>query len=116
MLIIMIVAVTRAQALLIVVGNPQTLSLDPMWRAWLNYVYQKGGWRGKEISWNPAESLAQDGYDEKMRQDAEVEAEQMIERIRSQIMSTDAWAIWENETSDDEDDNTGIEFAGRETY
>lgn len=87
-----------------------------MWRAWLNYVYQKGGWRGKEISWNPEERIKSGGYDEKTRSEAEAEAEKMIQRIRAQIMSNDSWAMWENEASDEEEDNTGIEYRGRETY
>ncbi|KAJ8688713.1 hypothetical protein PTI98_013472 [Pleurotus ostreatus] len=47
------VAVTRAQALLIVVGDPGVLSLDPLWHAFMNYVYLNGGWRGPEPSWDP---------------------------------------------------------------
>ncbi|KAJ7931318.1 hypothetical protein B0H13DRAFT_1858158 [Mycena leptocephala] len=38
------VAVTRAQALLIVIGDPDVLSLDPLWRSFLNYIYTNGGW------------------------------------------------------------------------
>lgn len=114
---ISLVAVTRAQALLIVIGNPQTLSLDPMWRGWLNYVYQRGGWRGKEISWDPEEALEDGGYDEKTRTRAEAEAEEMIQRIRSQIMSNDAWALWQASSGDDEDEDdnaAAVEYAGRE--
>ena len=107
-------AVTRAKALLIVVGNPQTLSLDPMWRAWLNFVHQRGGWTGKEISWNPNEDVnAEGGYDEQTRSKAAVEADEMIQRIRAQIMNTDAWAIWEAEINA-EGDNTAVEYRGRE--
>ena len=39
-------AVTRAQALLVVVGNPAVLGLDPLWRSFLNWVYTRGGWAG----------------------------------------------------------------------
>lgn len=46
-------AVTRAQALLIVIGDPTVLGLDPMWRSFLNYVYHAGGWRGDPPPWNP---------------------------------------------------------------
>jgi hypothetical protein len=41
-----IVAVTRAQALLIVVGNSNVLGLDPLWRRFLNVIALGGGWRG----------------------------------------------------------------------
>jgi helicase MOV-10 len=47
------VAVTRAKALLIIVGNPSVLSLDPLWRSFLNYIYQSRGWTGCDISWDP---------------------------------------------------------------
>lgn len=45
------VALTRAQALLIVVGNPKILGLDPLWRSFLNYVQAHGGWKGVEPDW-----------------------------------------------------------------
>ncbi|KAF9226240.1 P-loop containing nucleoside triphosphate hydrolase protein [Gyrodon lividus] len=51
------VAITRAQALLIVIGDPHILSLDPLWRSFLNYIYQNGGWVGSEPTW-AADALA----------------------------------------------------------
>jgi len=47
------VALTRAQALLVVVGNPNILGLDPLWRRFLTYVHTNGGWKGLEPSWDP---------------------------------------------------------------
>jgi helicase MOV-10 len=47
------VSVTRAKALLIVVGNPAILGLDPLWRAFLNWVYVRGGWAGPHPPWDP---------------------------------------------------------------
>ena len=88
-----------------------------MWRAWLNYVYTKGGWRGKEIRWDPEEPVASQGYDEKTRNEAEAKTREMIERIRSQIMSNDSWALWEDaDSDDDENPNTVQEYRGRESY
>ncbi|EAU82902.2 RNA helicase [Coprinopsis cinerea okayama7 len=55
------VAVTRAQALLIVVGNPQVLGLDPLWRSFLNYVYLNDGWTGSiDIPWDPSDDSDDD--------------------------------------------------------
>ncbi|GAA5912860.1 uncharacterized protein JCM6883_004858 [Sporobolomyces salmoneus] len=56
------VAVTRPQAGLIVVGDPDILSLDPLWRRCLIYVHENGGWRGQDWdpSFDPVES-ARDG-------------------------------------------------------
>ena len=47
-----LVAVTRAQALLIVIGDPAILSLDPIWRGFLNHVFLHGGWRGDPPTWD----------------------------------------------------------------
>jgi len=44
-------------ALLIIVGNPEVLSLDPMWRSFLNYVRRNNGCKGAEISWNYEEEV-----------------------------------------------------------
>jgi helicase MOV-10 len=56
------VAVTRAQALLIVVGDPDVLGLDPLWRGFLNYVRLEGGWTGPAMSWDPRDAV-RDGAD-----------------------------------------------------
>uniref|UniRef100_A0A8B9UU17 RNA helicase n=1 Tax=Anas zonorhyncha TaxID=75864 RepID=A0A8B9UU17_9AVES len=40
------VALTRAKALLIVVGNPVVLSTDPHWHRFLRYCKEKGGYTG----------------------------------------------------------------------
>ncbi|KAM9147737.1 helicase MOV-10 [Pangshura tecta] len=40
------VAITRAKALLIIVGNPVVLSKDPHWNTFLRYCIAKGGYTG----------------------------------------------------------------------
>ncbi|KAJ7841089.1 P-loop containing nucleoside triphosphate hydrolase protein [Mycena olivaceomarginata] len=77
------VAITRAQALLIVIGNPDILALDPLWRAFLNYVHSRGGWRGTSIGWN----LDDAGYEGEMKRKAEGDAEETMERLKSLIAS-----------------------------
>ncbi|KAI0316092.1 P-loop containing nucleoside triphosphate hydrolase protein [Amylostereum chailletii] len=63
------VAVTRAQALLIVVGDPAVLSLDPLWRSFLNYIHINRGWKGIPISWDPhAQVRDSGGYDAEFRE------------------------------------------------
>ncbi|KAG8756229.1 hypothetical protein FRC12_010636 [Ceratobasidium sp. 428] len=47
------VAITRAQALLIIVGDPVILGLDPLWRQFLYFIYQSGGWTGSPFPWDP---------------------------------------------------------------
>ncbi|KAK7042905.1 hypothetical protein VNI00_008640 [Paramarasmius palmivorus] len=62
------VAVTRAQALLLIVGDPSVLSLDPLWRMFLNYIWENGGWNGAPPEWNTDESVDPcGGYDRAMR-------------------------------------------------
>jgi helicase MOV-10 len=46
------VAITRAQALLIVIGDPEALGKDELWRTFLNYIKLRKGWTGKMHSWN----------------------------------------------------------------
>ena len=36
------VAITRAQALMVVIGNPYLLSMDKWWKELLKYVLEKG--------------------------------------------------------------------------
>jgi len=57
------VAITRAQALLIVIGDPEVLGKDELWRTFLNYVHICGGWRGKALTWKPQEDVHVPGYE-----------------------------------------------------
>ncbi|XP_061428907.1 helicase MOV-10 isoform X2 [Lethenteron reissneri] len=43
------VALTRAKALLVVIGNPVTLSKDPNWESFINYCRSRGGFMGVDI-------------------------------------------------------------------
>lgn len=40
------VAITRAQALLVIIGNPNVLASDPHWRSVLNYCVERGAYCG----------------------------------------------------------------------
>ncbi|CAL4115825.1 unnamed protein product, partial [Meganyctiphanes norvegica] len=44
------VAVTRAKALLVIVGNPFLLSTDPCWKQLLSYALQNKAYRGPELN------------------------------------------------------------------
>lgn len=85
-----LVAVTRAQALLVVVGNPKVLSLDPLWRAFLSYVHRGGGWRGKSISWDPEGTVDGEGYDGELRREAAADAEDTLARLKALITRKNA--------------------------
>ncbi|KAJ7746480.1 RNA helicase [Mycena maculata] len=98
------VAITRAQALLIVIGNPDILALDPLWRAFLNYIHIRGGWRGKAISWNPDDGVnpGHGEYDQEMKRRAEGEAEEMMARLKSLIAQKNDGSEFDFELSDDD--------------
>ena len=55
------VALTRAQALLIVVGNPDVLGADPNWCALLRFAQSEGAWCGGEWHDDAASDGAEDG-------------------------------------------------------
>ncbi|KEP52557.1 putative RNA helicase [Rhizoctonia solani 123E] len=46
------VAITRAQSLLVVIGDPLVLGLDSLWRRFLYFVYRSGGWKGAPFPWD----------------------------------------------------------------
>ncbi|KAL0574390.1 hypothetical protein V5O48_007565 [Marasmius crinis-equi] len=76
------VAVTRAQALLVVVGDPSVLGLDPLWRKFLNYVHTNGGWTGLPIPWDPSEPVdEQGGYDRAAREQAQGEVAEVLQEL-----------------------------------
>ncbi|KAI0634733.1 P-loop containing nucleoside triphosphate hydrolase protein [Trametes polyzona] len=76
------VAVTRAQALLVVVGDPAILAVDPMWRGFMNYVHTRGGWRGEPPTWDTTAPVRTNGtYAEEMREAAAAEMDTLIARL-----------------------------------
>lgn len=66
------VALTRAQALLIVIGDPAVLGEVPLWRGFLNFVHMRGGHTGKEFDWDPAAD--------------EHDATELVDHVRTRIM------------------------------
>ena len=83
-----VVAITRAQALLIVVGDPQVLGLDPLWRAFLNYIYLNGGWAGPDIPWDPKVDVDEaGGYDEAVRAAARLNMDELARRMESMALA-----------------------------
>ena len=105
------VAITRAQALLIVIGNPIVLSLDPLWRELLNYIHINGGWKGKQLDWNPEEAVSAEArFAEDRRTKAEREAEETIQRLRAMIVQRHEDSDLEIDFDDDDDDDEAAAF------
>ena len=44
------VALTRAEKMLIVVGNPTLMKQDPIWSEWVQFCLQSGLWYGEDGS------------------------------------------------------------------
>ncbi|KAA1476102.1 P-loop containing nucleoside triphosphate hydrolase protein [Dentipellis sp. KUC8613] len=96
------VAVTRAKALLIVVGDPTVLSLDPLWRAFLNYVHRNKGWTGIPISWDPAEPVRVDGgYDAEIRARGVADMNDFAERMQGLTLQGVAGEVDEADANGD---------------
>ncbi|KAH8829468.1 P-loop containing nucleoside triphosphate hydrolase protein [Flagelloscypha sp. PMI_526] len=101
------VCITRAIAMLIVVGNPDILSLDPIWRAFLQYIYSRGGWKGKKFMWDPAldgSEDQEDSYESQLRTVMTAEAEDTMKRLRAMILQTSDGGPWVEPELSDEDD------------
>jgi helicase MOV-10 len=82
----------------------------------MNYIHSKGGWRGKQIDWDPYESLipGPDGtvpdLAGRRRAQAEQEMEETVARIKSLILQTHEDDDFDFDLEDDED---GAEDAAR---
>jgi helicase MOV-10 len=81
---IFVVAITRAKALLIIVGDPLVLALDPLWRSFLNYIYLNRGWAGPDISWDPKAPVnVEAGYDKDIRQANDLDMNEFTMRLEN---------------------------------
>ncbi|PBK68587.1 RNA helicase [Armillaria solidipes] len=82
------VAVTRAKALLVIIGDPTVLSIDPLWRSFLNYIYKHGGWRGLQISWDPDADVDEaGGYDRAIRMAAQEEMDEFTRQMETMTLT-----------------------------
>lgn len=80
------VAITRAQALLIVVGDPRVLSLDPLWRSFLNYIYNRRGWTGRpKPDWDTESDVAGVDLVQARRAQVTKEEEELMQRITETV-------------------------------
>lgn len=60
---VLLVAITRAQSLLIAIGDPEVLGKYEHWRTFLKYVKSRKGWTGKMQDWGSEEDGPPPGYE-----------------------------------------------------
>ncbi|KAG8899889.1 hypothetical protein FRB99_006391 [Tulasnella sp. 403] len=56
------VALTRARAMLVVVGNPDVLGRDALWRVFINFIVWNNGLVGMPPSWDPRSQTGLEGH------------------------------------------------------
>ncbi|KAJ3561909.1 hypothetical protein NP233_g9903 [Leucocoprinus birnbaumii] len=99
------VSVTRAKALLIIIGDPNVLGLDPLWRLFLNYIHNNNGWKGPDIPWDPSEPVDEaGGYDIAVRDSAALDMNAFTRRMENLTM----------EGVQEEDPDAGVDKPWRE--
>jgi helicase MOV-10 len=70
--------------LLIVIGDPNVLGLDPLWRSFLNYVHQNNGWTGAPITWDPTQPVDEaGGYDRQVREAAQLDMNEFSRQMEA---------------------------------
>lgn len=101
----LLVSITRAQALLIIIGDPNVLGLDPLWRSFLNYIYLNNGWKGPDIPWDPSEPVEETGgYDSAVRNAALADMNDFTRRMEDLTI----------EGAGDEDVDAGVDRPWRD--
>ena len=84
---VLLVAITRAQALLIVIGDPGVLVKYEHWRTFLQYIKSRKGWAGKMHDWE-SEISPPPGYETTSRKGGVVYGEEFIDGKSEKIYRT----------------------------
>ena len=64
------------------IGDSSVLSIDPLWRGFLNYVFLHGGWSGDAPSWDPHAPVDTTvDYAAQMRDAAAAEMDALVARL-----------------------------------
>jgi helicase MOV-10 len=85
---VLLAAITRAQALLIVIGDPEVLGKYEHWRTFLKYVKSRKGWTGKMDDWESEEDVPPPGYDLIPRKGDVVHGDEFIDGMSEKIYRT----------------------------
>ena len=74
-----LVAISRAQTLLIVIGDPEVLGKYEHWRTFLKYIKSRKGWTGKMHDFGSEEVPPPPGYEIVPRKGGVVFGEEFID-------------------------------------
>merc|ERR1712029_691276 len=89
------VAITRAQALMVVIGNPYLLSMDKWWKELLKYVLEKGCYKGVDFDL-PQES------NESGIMDLDTNVQYELDDIEKKIQDMNMTKIFESTDSEED--------------
>ena len=68
------------------VGDPTVLSLDPLWRSFLSYIYNNGGWAGTpEPDWDTNTETDGQEFLRLRRAEATAEEDELLQRITETV-------------------------------
>ncbi len=84
----LLVAITRAQALLIVIGDPEVLGKYDGWRTFLKYIKSRKGWTGKTRERESEEVFPLPGYEIVPRKGGAVYGDEFIDGKSEEIYRT----------------------------
>ncbi|KAI0826354.1 P-loop containing nucleoside triphosphate hydrolase protein [Irpex lacteus] len=87
------------------VANPRRLNVavtHPLWRSFLNYIHQNGGWKGDEPHWDTSAPVdANTAYDQEAREAGLHDINEFARRMEQATMENIV-----HEDDDDDEDNT----------
>lgn len=69
--------------------GPLDLSIDPLWRRFLNYVALNNGWRGIPISWDPHAPVHDGGYENELREQGVEDITDFMQRMQNYLGDDD---------------------------
>ena len=88
------------------------LSLDPLWRSFLNYIHVNRGWRGEEPDWDTHAAVREDGrYDAEAREAGMRDMNSLMRRMESLTLRGASGA--ETAAADSDDDDVSEDNADR---
>ena len=82
------VAVTRAKALLVVIGNPNVLARDPCWGALLRFCVERGGYKGCALPVTELDNGDGDGEGDGSAGDGQTAADAAVAGLALQMQNT----------------------------